>query len=149
MKGTNQSANFLGFWVLGSKFTKFLSFLKQIGFPSNFTSLFNVIRYNSSVLFYLQFYIHSTKGAYQSTNMVKFNVGSRTFEFLHFDGLLLSKSYKVSAKKIQKDYLSRHLRVMQNLKKNWLVVSNMTGIFWIFTQPRKNLKIWLRWALFV
>ena len=28
-KGTNQSANFWDFWVLGSKFTKFLSFLKQ------------------------------------------------------------------------------------------------------------------------
>ena len=54
--------------VLGSKFTKFLSFLKQhIGFSSNFASLFSIIRYNSSVLFSLKFYIFSTKGAYQST----------------------------------------------------------------------------------
>ena len=35
--GKAQSANFWDFWVLGSKFTKFLSFLKQqISFPSNF-----------------------------------------------------------------------------------------------------------------
>ena len=35
-------------WVLGSKFTKFLSFLKQqIGFSSNFVSLFSILRHNS------------------------------------------------------------------------------------------------------
>ena len=35
-KGANQSANFWNFWVFGSKFTKFLSFLKQqISFSSN------------------------------------------------------------------------------------------------------------------
>ena len=39
-KGTNQSANFLDFLVLRSKFTKFLSFLKQkISFSSNFAPL--------------------------------------------------------------------------------------------------------------
>ena len=46
MKGTNESANCLDFWVLGSKFTKFLSFLKQqICFSSNFASLFSIMRY--------------------------------------------------------------------------------------------------------
>ena len=63
-------------------------------------------------------------------------------EILHFDGFLLSKSYKVSVKKVHKSYLSWHWRLMQSLKKNWLVVSNMTwGIWWIFTQPLKSLKI--------
>ena len=39
---------------------------------------------------------------------------------------------------------------MQSLKKNWLVVSNMTwGIWWIFTQPLKSLKNVFWWALFV
>ena len=38
------------------------------------------------------------KGAYQSTNLMKFQVNSEKFEILHFYGLLLSKSYKVSAK---------------------------------------------------
>ena len=38
-KGTNQSANILDFLVLRSKFTKFLSFLKQKSFSSNFAPL--------------------------------------------------------------------------------------------------------------
>ena len=36
---------------------------------------------------------------------MKFQVSSRKSEILHFDGLLLSKSYKVSAKKVQKSCL--------------------------------------------
>ena len=128
IKGTNQSAHFGDFLVLESKLTKFLSFLKQqIGFSSKFTSVFNIIRHNSSVLLSLKFYILSTKGAHQSTNLVKFHLDSQNFsEILHFDGLLLNKSYKVSAKKVQKSYLSWHWRVIQILNKNWLVVSNMT-----------------------
>ena len=42
-------------------------------------------------------------------------------EILHFDGLLLSKSYKFT--EVQKSYLSWHRRVIQSLKNNWLVVS--------------------------
>ena len=62
----------------------------------------------------------------------------------------LSKSYKVSAKKVQKSYLSWHRRVIQNLKKIWLVVSSMIwGISRIFTQLLKSLKISFRWALLV
>ena len=39
---------------------------------------------------------------------------------------------------------------MKSLKKNWLVVSNMTYEIWgIFTPTLKSLKISLRWALFV
>ena len=38
-------------------------------------------------------------------------MSSQKFEILHFDGLLLSKWYKVSAKKVQKGYLSWHWRV--------------------------------------
>ena len=52
--------------MFGSKFTKFLSFLKQqISFYSNCASLFSVMRHNSSKLFLRTFYILSTKGAYQ------------------------------------------------------------------------------------
>ena len=51
-EGTNQSGDFWHFWVLRSKFTKFLSVLKQqIRFFSNFTSIFSLMRHNSSVLF--------------------------------------------------------------------------------------------------
>ena len=77
-------------WVIGSKFTKLLSLLKQqICFPSNFLSLLKIMTQNSSVLFLLKFYIPSTKGAYQSTNFVKFHLSSRKSKILHFDGLLL------------------------------------------------------------
>ena len=44
----------------------------------------------------------------------------------HFNGLLLSKVYIVWAKKVQGGYLLWHWIVMQNLKKNWLVVQKMT-----------------------
>ena len=38
-------------------------------------------------------------------NLVNFNASSGKSENLHFDVLLLSKGYKVSAKKVQKNYL--------------------------------------------
>ena len=44
-KETNQSATFLDFLVLRSKFSKFLSFLKQrISFSPNFAPLFGIMR---------------------------------------------------------------------------------------------------------
>ena len=49
----------------------------------------------------MKLYILSTKGAYQITNMVKFHLSSWKSEIFHSDGFLLSKSYKVSAKKVQ------------------------------------------------
>ena len=64
---------------------------------------------------------------------MKLHVISRNFALWW---VLLSGSYNVSAKKVQRSYLWWHWRVMQSLKKNWLVVSNMTwGIWRIFTQP--------------
>ena len=42
-------------------------------------------------------------------NMVNFDVSSGKSENLHFDvALILSMAYKVSAKEVQKNYLSRH-----------------------------------------
>ena len=40
------------------------------------------------------------------TNLLNFNASSGKSENLHFDVLLLSIAYKVSAKKVQKSYLS-------------------------------------------
>ena len=40
------------------------------------------------------------------TNLVNFNASSGKSENLHFDVLLWSIAYKVSAKKVQKSYLS-------------------------------------------
>ena len=36
-------------------------------------------------------------------------------------GFFLSKAYNVSAARFQRNYVSWHWRVMQNLKENWLV----------------------------
>ena len=47
-------------------------------------------------------------------------------EKLYIDGLFLSKAYNVSARKFQRNYVSWHWRVMQNLKENWLVAWKMT-----------------------
>ena len=41
-------------------------------------------------------------------NLVNFKVSSGKSESFHFDMLLFSTAYKVSAKKEQKNYLSRH-----------------------------------------
>ena len=75
-------------------------------------------------------------------NLVNFNGSSGTSENLHFDVLLLSIAYKVSAKKVQKNYLSWHWRVIQTLKRNWLFVWKMTWeIWWILTRAVESLKI--------
>ena len=59
----------------------------------------------------------------------------------HFNGLLLSKLYKVWAKKMQRSYLSWYWTVMQNLKKPDLVVLKMAwGIEWTFIRALKSLK---------
>ena len=52
--------------------------------------------------------------------LVNFNVSSGKSENVSFDVLLLSIAYNVSAKKVQKSYLSWHWRVIQTLKKPWL-----------------------------
>ena len=51
-------------------------------------------------------------------NLVNFYGNSWKSENLHFDGLLLSIAYKVSAKNVEKSYFSWHRRVIQTLKKN-------------------------------
>ena len=58
------------------------------------------------------------KRSHESKNLVKFHVSSWMFEMLHFDGFLLSKSHKVSAKEVQISYLLWHWKVMQSLLKN-------------------------------
>ena len=61
---------------------------------------------------------------------------------LHFNGLLVTTVYNVWAKTIQRSYLSWHRRVMQSLKKNWLVVWKMKGEIWqIFTRALESVRI--------
>ena len=76
-------------------------------------------------------------------NLVSFNASSGKSENLHFDVLLLSIAYKVSAEKVQKNYLSWRWKKIQTLKKNWLFVWKMTwGIWWTLTQSVECLKTW-------
>ena len=50
--------------------------------------------------------------------MINFHGNSLRSEKLLFDGLLLSIAYKISAKKVQKSYLSWYERVILTLKKS-------------------------------
>ena len=60
-----------------------------------------------------------------------------------FHWFLLSKVFNVWPKKGQRSYLSWYQRVIQNLKKNFLVVWKMTwGIQQIFTRALRSVKIW-------
>ena len=63
-------------------------------------------------------------------NFVNFHASSQKSENLHFDELFLSKAYKVLDEKLQKSYVWWHWRVMQSLKKNWLLVPKMTRRIW-------------------
>ena len=54
---------------------------------------------------------------------------------LHFDWILLCKVHNIWPKKVKRNYLSWHWRVMQTLNKNWLVV-------W---RPRKVERNYLSW----
>ena len=61
---------------------------------------------------------------------------------LDFDWFFLSKAHNIWPIKVQRSYLSWHWRVMQNLKKNWLVAWKMTwGIWQIFTRALESVKI--------
>ena len=74
-------------------------------------------------------------------NLDNFHVSSRKSENLHFDGLLLSIAYTVSAIKVQRNYFSWHWREIQILKRNWLLVWKTTwGFWWILTLAVENLK---------
>ena len=74
-------------------------------------------------------------------NLVKFSATSGKSENLHFDVLLLSIAYKVSAKNLQKNYLSWNSRVIQTLKKKWIFVWKMAwGIWSVFKPAVESLK---------
>ena len=71
-------SNFLDFWVLESKFVKFLmSVLKwQVNSSSNFASFFIVMTHNSSVNFKLILFLLWIKGFHQSPNFDTFKCSS-------------------------------------------------------------------------
>ena len=76
-------------------------------------------------------------------NLVNFHASSRKFENLHFDWILSFKGYKDLGETVQKSYVSRHWRVVQILKKNWLLVPKMTWrICWTLLGAVASLKMW-------
>ena len=88
--------------MLGSKFTKFLSFFRQqISFSSNFASIFSIMRHNSSV-----FFLAETLYTFNKRSLSKYKFGEISPEQLKF----FWKSYKVPVKKVQKRNLSWHWR---------------------------------------
>ena len=73
-------------------------------------------------------------------NWVNFHYSTQKSEKLYIDGLFLSKGYNVPARKFQRNYVSWHWRLMQNLKENWLVAWKMTYRIWlIFMRTGENL----------
>ena len=65
----------------------------------------------------------------------------KSLKNLHFDWSFLCKVYNVWVKKVQRS-IFHDTRVMQNLKKNWLVVWKMTwGIWHISTRTLESVKI--------
>ena len=76
---------------------------------------------------------------------------------LHFNGFLLSKVYIVWTKKVQRSYLSWNWRGIQNLERNWLVVSKLTykqfDKFWPELSKVSNIftligSFWAKYILF-
>ena len=65
-----------------------------------------------------------------------------SLKHLCFNWLLVTKIYIVWATKVQRSFLSWHWRVMQILKKNWVVVWKKTWEIWqIFTRAVKSVEI--------
>ena len=89
-----------------------------------------------------------TKGVRQSAKVQNLDCSVGISPNLYFDRLLLLKVYKISAKKVQKSYVSWYWRVMQNLKKKRFVVSKMTRIWWILIQMLKRFQnVYFDWFL--
>ena len=74
-------------------------------------------------------------------NLVNFDTSTQNSQNVNFDWFLLCKVYNVWPKKVQRSYLQWHWIVMQNLKKNQLVVWKMAWTIWqIFTRAFENFQ---------
>ena len=81
-------------------------------------------------------------------NFRKISSSGKISPNLYFDRLLLLKVYKISAKKVQRSYVSWYWRLMQNLKKNRFVLLKVTGIWWIFIRALESLEnLHFHWSL--
>ena len=101
---------------------------------SNSASLFSVMKDNSSVFFSSNLIYFGQKEPIE----VKFS----DFWVVGWNFTKLLMSYLKPQVGGQRSCLSWHWNVMQNLKKNWLVVGKTTqGIWQIFTRTPGNVKI--------
>ena len=142
-KGTHQSAKFqtltahLKFYqistLIGSFCWKYIKFQpkKYRGFMSHDAEDWCKIRRNTELLFQ------------NDKNWLNFDLSTRNSQDFHFDWFLMCKLCAVWPKKVQRSYLSWQWRVMQNLKKNWLVVWKITWRIWqIFTRALEKSQNW-------
>ena len=114
-----------------------MSYLKlHIIFSLNFVSLRSVMRDKSSVLFLAETLYYFDEGSPSKCQISDF----RFHQFCTLIGYFCWKHIKISAKRIQRSCVSWNWRLMQNLKKNWFVVSKLTRIWWILIRALKSLK---------
>ena len=117
--------------MVGWKFTKFLmSYLKlQVTFSLNFASLFSVI-YSSALLSWNLYDLD--KSTHQSAKFQKFDCWREISPNLYFDRLLLLKVYKISAKKVQRNYVSWHWQLCKIWRKTDFLFQKWQefGEFW-------------------
>ena len=130
--------NFSDFWVSQRNLPNFSCHFwnHKVRVYSNFASLFIVMKDNSSAFF--------------SWNLIYFGqkqpIKVKFLDFwvfcLHLDWSLSCEVYNAWSEKAHRSYLSWHWRIMQNLKKNWLVVWKITwGIWKIFIKALDSVKI--------
>ena len=74
-------------------------------------------------------------------NLANFHQSTWKYQNWDFDWILLSKVENAWAKKLQRNYMYWHWRMIENLTGNWIAVSKLTWRIWrIFTQVLKSLK---------
>ena len=81
-------------------------------------------------------------------NLANFHQSTRKYQNWNFDGILLLKVETYDSK-IYREVVSWQWRMIQKLKKNWLVVLKLTwGTSQIWTQALKSLKnFYFNWLL--
>ena len=82
-------------------------------------------------------------------NLANFHQSTWKCQNWNFDGILLSKVENVWAQNLQRSYVSWQWRIIQKLKRNWLVVLKLTpGTSQILTWALKSLKnLCFNWLL--
>ena len=80
------------------------------------------------------------KGVNQSAKFLTLDCSCKILPNLYFDRLLLVKVYKISAKKVQRSYVSWPWILNQSLNKNWSAILKMTRIWWNLPRALESLK---------